>query len=62
MLKSEQEPEPLAVFAMGDRSCNACMHAKFMCMWLTTGSLRQVCFRCQRMHGKCKIGRKPVTA
>ena len=59
---SEQEPEPLAVFAMGDCSCNACVHAKVTCMWLTTGSLRQVCFGCQWTHGKCEIGRKPVMA
>ena len=47
---------------MGDRSCDACMHAKVTCMWPTTGSLRQVCFGCQRSHGKCEIGRKPVMA
>ena len=47
---------------MGDRSCDACVHAKVTCMWPTTGSLRQVCFGCQRSHGKCKIGRKPVMA
>ena len=58
----EQEPEPLAVFAMGDCSCDACMHTKVTCMWLTTGSLRQVCFGCQRMHRKCEIGGKPVMA
>ena len=58
---SEQEPEPLAIFTMGDRSCNTCMHAKVMCMWPTTGSLRQVCFGCQWTHGKCEIGGKPVT-
>ena len=54
--------EPLADFAMGDCSCDACMHAKVTCMWPTTGSLRQVCFGCQRMHRKCEIGGKPVTA
>ena len=59
---SEQEPEPLAIFAMGNRSCDACMHAKVMCMWPTTGSLWQVCFRCQHMHGKCEIGGTPVMA
>ena len=47
---------------MGDRSCDACVHAKVTCMWPTTGSLRQVCFGCQHMHGKCEIGGKPVTA
>ena len=47
---------------MGDRSCDACVHAKVTCMWPTTGSLRQVCFGCQRSHGKCEIGGKPVTA
>ena len=47
---------------MGDCSCDACMHAKVTCMWPTTGSLRQVCFGCQRSHGKCEIGGKPVTA
>ena len=47
---------------MGDRSCDACMHAKVMCMGPTTGSLQQVCFGCQRTHRKCKIGGKPVTA
>ena len=47
---------------MGDRSCDACVHTKVTCMWPTTGSLRQVCFRCQRSHGKCEIGGKPVTA
>ena len=47
---------------MGDRSCDACVHAKVTCMWPTTGSLRQVCFSCQRMHRKCEIGGKPVTA
>ena len=57
----EQESEPLAIFAMSDCSCNAYMHAKVMCMWPTTRSLRQVCFGCQRLHGKCKIGGKPVT-
>ena len=31
-------------------------------MWPTTGSLQQVCFGCQRSHGKCEIGGKPVTA
>ena len=31
-------------------------------MWPTTGSLRQVCFRCQWTHGKCEIGRKLVMA
>ena len=31
-------------------------------MWPTTGSLRQVCFGCQRTHGKCEIGGEPVTA
>ena len=54
--------EPLADFAMGNRSCDACMHTKVTCMWPTTGSLWQVCFGCQRMHGKCEIGGKPVTA
>ena len=47
---------------MGDRSCDACVHAKVTCMWPTTGSLQQVCFGCQHTHGKCKIGGKPVTA
>ena len=47
---------------MGDRSCDACVHVKVTCMWPTTGSLLQVCFGCQRMHWKCKIGGKPVTA
>ena len=47
---------------MGDRSCDACVHAKVTCMWPTTRSLWQVCFGCQRMHGKCEIGGKPVTA
>ena len=47
---------------MGDRSCDTCVHAKVTCMWPTTGSLRQVCFGCQWTHGKCEIGRKPVTA
>ena len=47
---------------MGDRSCDACVHAKVTCMWPTTGSLRQVCFGCQRSHGKCEIGRKLVMA
>ena len=47
---------------MGDRSCDTCVHAKVTCMWPTTGSLRQVCFGCQRTHGKCEIGRKLVTA
>ena len=47
---------------MGDRSCDACVHAKVTCMWPTTGSLRQVCFGCQRSHRKCEIGGKPVTA
>ena len=49
-------------FAMGDRSCNACVHAKVTCMWSTTGSLQQVCFGCQCTHRKCEIGGKPVTA
>ena len=47
---------------MGDRSCDACVHVKVTCMWPTTGSLRQVCFGCQRSHGKCEIGGKPVMA
>ena len=47
---------------MGDRSCDACVHAKVTCMWPTTGSLWQVCFGCQCSHGKCEIGGKPVTA
>ena len=47
---------------MGDRSCDACMHAKVTCMWPTTGSLQQVCFGCQRSHRKCEIGGKPVMA
>ena len=47
---------------MGDRSCDACVHTKVLCMWPTTGSLRQVCFGCQHMHRKCKIGGKLVTA
>ena len=47
---------------MGDRSCDACMHTKVTCMWPTTGSLWQVCFGCQRSHGKCEIGGKPVMA
>ena len=47
---------------MGDRSCDACVHAKVTCMWPTTGSLRQVCFGCQHSHGKCEIGGKLVTA
>ena len=59
---SEQESDPLVDFAMGDCSCDACVHAKVTCMWPTTGSLRQVCFGCQRSHGKCEIGGKPVTA
>ena len=46
---------------MGDRSCDACVHAKVTCMWPTTRSLQQVCFGCQRLHGKCEIGGKPVT-
>ena len=46
---------------MGDHSYDACMHAKVTCMWPTTGSLWQVCFGCQRSHGKCEIGGKPVT-
>ena len=46
---------------MGDRSCDAFVHAKVTCMWPTTRSLQQVCFSCQRTHGKCKIGGKPVT-
>ena len=46
---------------MGDCSCDACMHAKVTCMWPTTRSLQQVCFGCQQMHRKCKIGGKPVT-
>ena len=46
---------------MGDHSCDACVHAKVTCMWPTTGSLWQVCFGCQRSHGKCEIGWKPVT-
>ena len=58
----EQELEPLAVFTMGDRSCDACVHVKVTSMWPTTGSLRQVCFGCQWMHGKCEIGGKPVMA
>ena len=53
--------EPLGDFAMGDRSCDTCVHAKVTCMWPTTGSLQQVCFGCQRSHGKCEIGGKPVT-
>ena len=61
-LTSEQDLEPLADFAMGDHSCDACVHAKVTCMWPTTGSLRQVCFGCQQSHGKCEIGGKPVTA
>ena len=47
---------------MGDRSCDACVHAKVTCMWPTTGSLWQVCFGCQCSHGKCEIGGKLVTA
>ena len=47
---------------MGDRSCDACVHTKVTCMWPTTGTLWQVCFSCQRSHGKCEIGGKPVTA
>ena len=47
---------------MGNRSCDACVHAKVTCMWPTTGSLQQVCFGCQCTHGKCKIGGKLVTA
>ena len=47
---------------MGDRSCDACVHAKVTCMWPTTGSLWQVCFGCQQSHGKCEIGGKPVMA
>ena len=31
-------------------------------MWPTTGSLRQVCFGCQRSHGKCEISGKLVMA
>ena len=60
-LTSEQESDPLADFVMGNRSCDACVHAKVTCMWPTNGSLRQVCFGCQRLHGKCEIGGKPVT-
>ena len=45
---------------MGDHLCDTCVHAKVTCMWPTTGSLRQVCFGCQRTHGKCEIGGKPV--
>ena len=59
---SEQEPEPFAIFAMGDRSCDSCVHTKVTCMWPTTGSLRQVCFGCQHTHGKCKIGGTLVMA
>ena len=47
---------------MGDHSCDACVHTKVRCMWPTTGSLQQVYFGCQRMHRKCEIGRKLVTA
>ena len=45
---------------MDDRSCDACVHAKVTCMWPTTRSLQQVCFGCQRTHGKCEIGGKLV--
>ena len=47
---------------MGNHLCNACVHTKVTCMWPTTGSLRQVCFGCQRTHRKCEIGGKLVTA
>ena len=42
-------------FATGDQLCDSCMHTQVMCMWPTTGSLWQVCFGCQQLHGKCEI-------
>ena len=36
------------------RACQGDVHVAH------TGSLRQVCFGCQRTHGKCEIGGKPV--
>ena len=58
----EQELDAPVEFTTDDRSCDSCVHMQVMCMWPTTRSLRQVCFRCQRMHGKCKIGGTSMTA
>ena len=59
---NHQSQEPEALGKLGDQFCNACMHVQVTCMWLTMGSLKQVCFGCQQTHGKCEICGSSVMA